>query len=278
MTEVRSVDMIDDNTLPLNGRTHRQSLFWRVLATMGPGLMVCFADTDGPCLITAADSGAEFGYKLLMLQIVLAPILFIAQELTVRLGLLRGMGVVGLLKVDAGRIWALLVAIPLLASCFFGLLSEYSAIGQTMTFWNWPVWVTNSCITCLLLTLALSGSYNCAEKVGLTLGACQMLLFITMYMAKPDGKQVLDQLVQFPFQEKSYIKLVTSNIGAVIMPWMLAYQQSAICDKGLSEGGADPLVNRTNRYFCRLLPDSGCYGSNAGNRWRSGYASAWPDS
>merc|ERR1719225_451339 len=99
MTEVRSVDMMDDNALPLNGRSHRQSLFWRVLATMGPGLMVCFADTDGPCLITAADSGAEFGYKLLMLQIVLAPILFIAQELTVRLGLLRGMGIVGLLKV-----------------------------------------------------------------------------------------------------------------------------------------------------------------------------------
>jgi len=238
--------MIDDNmrsqSLQLNGRSHQQSLFRRVLATIGPGLMVCFADTDGPCLITAADSGAEYGYRLLMLQILLAPILFVAQELTVRLGLLRGMGVVGLVKADAGKTWALLVAIPLLASCFFGLQSEYSVIGQTMTFWGWPVWVTNSCITCLLLVLALSGSYNCAEKVGLTLGACQMLLFITMFMAKPDGKQVLDQLVQFPVQDSGYIKLVTSNIGAVIMPWMLAYQQSAICDKGLSEGGAEHLL------------------------------------
>jgi len=203
--------------------------------------MVCFADTDGPCLITAADSGAEFGYKLLLLQIVLAPILFIAQELTVRLGLLRGMGLVGLLKVDAGRIWAMLVAAPLLVSCFIGLLSEYSAIGQTMTFWGWPVWVTNSCITCLLLVLALSGSYNFAEKVGLSLGACQMLLFVTMFMAKPNGEEVLHQVVQFPFQDSNYIKLVTSNIGAVIMPWMLAYQQSAVCDKGLSEGGAEHL-------------------------------------
>jgi Mn2+/Fe2+ NRAMP family transporter len=176
-----------------------------------------------------------------MLQIVLAPILFIAQELTVRLGLLRGMGIVGLLKVDAGKIWAMLVAAPLLVSCFIGLLSEYSAIGQTMTFWGWPVWVTNSCITCLLLVLALSGSYNCAEKVGLTLGACQMLLFVTMFMAKPNGEEVLHQVVQFPFQDSNYIKLVTSNIGAVIMPWMLAYQQSAVCDKGLSEGGAEHL-------------------------------------
>jgi len=117
--------MIDDNmrsqSLQLNGRSHQQSLFRRVLATIGPGLMVCFADTDGPCLITAADSGAEYGYRLLMLQILLAPILFVAQELTVRLGLLRGMGVVGLVKADVGKIWALLVAITVLASCFFGL-------------------------------------------------------------------------------------------------------------------------------------------------------------
>jgi len=238
--------MIDDNvrsqSLLMNGRSRQQSFFWRVLATIGPGLMVCFADTDGPCLITAADSGAVYGYKLLMLQIVLAPILFVAQELTVRLALLRGMGVVGLVKADVGRVWALLVAIPLLASCFFGLQSEYSAIGQTMRFWGWPVWVTNTCITCLLLVLALSGSYNCAEKVGLTLGAFQMLLFITMFMAKPDGQQVFDQLLDFPLQDSGYIKLMTSNIGAVIMPWMLAYQQSAICDKGLSEEGAEHLL------------------------------------
>jgi len=231
--DVRDINVPSQSLLP----SRQRSLFWRVLATMGPGLMVCFADTDGPCLLTA-----QFKYKLLILQIALAPILFVAQELTVRLGLLRGKGVVGLLKADVGKIWAWLVALPLLASCFFGLLSEYSAIGQTMTFWGWPVWVTNTCITFMLLVLALSGSYNCAEKVGLTLGACQVLLFITMFMAKPEGNLLLEQLVEFPFQDPDYVKLVTANIGAVIMPWMLAYQQSAICDKGLSEGGAEHLL------------------------------------
>lgn len=64
-------------------------LWRRLLSTIGPGLMTCMADTDGPCLITAALSGAQWRYSLLLLQIGLVPILFIAQELAVRLGIVR---------------------------------------------------------------------------------------------------------------------------------------------------------------------------------------------
>jgi Mn2+/Fe2+ NRAMP family transporter len=39
--------------------------------------------------------------------------------------------------------------------------------------------------------------------------------------------------VQIPFAEKAYLYLVAANIGAVIMPWMIFYQQSAIADKRL---------------------------------------------
>ena len=43
----------------------KPNFFVRLLMTMGPGLMVCFADTDGSCLITAADSGSNWRYELL---------------------------------------------------------------------------------------------------------------------------------------------------------------------------------------------------------------------
>merc|ERR1719436_1237213 len=59
------------------------SFSWRLV---GPGLLVCLADTDAGCLIVAAQSGYRWGYSLLLLQVVLIPILFAAQELTVRLG------------------------------------------------------------------------------------------------------------------------------------------------------------------------------------------------
>ena len=45
------------------------------------------ADTDAGSVITAAQSGAQWGYRLLLLQLLLMPILYIVQELTVRLGI-----------------------------------------------------------------------------------------------------------------------------------------------------------------------------------------------
>jgi len=42
------------------------------------------ADTDAGSVVAAAQSGAQSRYSMLMLQVVLIPILYIVQELTVR--------------------------------------------------------------------------------------------------------------------------------------------------------------------------------------------------
>ena len=47
------------------------------MAVAGPGLVVMLADTDAGSIITAAQSGATWGYRLLLLQAVLIPILFV---------------------------------------------------------------------------------------------------------------------------------------------------------------------------------------------------------
>jgi len=206
-----------------------------MLAVMGPGLMACLADTDGPCLLTAAQSGAQWGYALLALQLALVPVLFSAQELTARLGIVRGMGMTAMLRQDVGPIAAWLVSTPLLAACVLGLLSEFSIIGQTMTFWGVPVWASNSAVSLTLLSVAATGSYAVAETAGLAMGICQVAFFLTMFMAAPKLGSMAEGLVRFPLDQPEFVKLVTANIGAVIMPWMLAYQQSAICNKGIGQ-------------------------------------------
>jgi len=218
-------------------RVENRSVLGRVLRTMGPGLMVCFADTDGSCLITAADSGAEWRYKLLLLQVILIPILYFAQELTVRLALVKGKGLCGCLRDAVGPFGAWCVALPLLGDCFLALISEFTVIAETIQVcWNVPLWITASAFLVLMLLLALTGSYHVAEKVGLAAGVLQVLFFATMFMNPINVSQLGGDLVTFPFNKPDYVKLITANIGAVIMPWMLAYQQSATCEKGLAEG------------------------------------------
>jgi Mn2+/Fe2+ NRAMP family transporter len=95
------------------------------LAVIGPGLVVMLADTDAGSLITAAQSGAVWGYKLLALQLILIPILYIAQELTVRLGLVTGMGHGELIKAKFGNAWAWLSVSTLIISCIGAILSDF---------------------------------------------------------------------------------------------------------------------------------------------------------
>jgi Mn2+/Fe2+ NRAMP family transporter len=96
--------------------------------------------------------------------------------------------------------------------------------------------VTCNCVVSLaLLGLALTGSYEIPEKVGLSMGLCQVAFFATMYISGPSMDDMVTDLQRFPVGKGNFSSIVTANIGAVIMPWMLAYQQSSMVRKGLSK-------------------------------------------
>jgi Mn2+/Fe2+ NRAMP family transporter len=50
------------------------------------------ADTDAGSLIAASQSGAQWGYRMVLPQVILIPILYVVQEMTVRLGIITGEG------------------------------------------------------------------------------------------------------------------------------------------------------------------------------------------
>src|SRR5579875_1361054 len=87
-----------------------------LLAVWGPGLIVMLADTDAGCLITAAQSGAQQGFRLVGPELVLIPILYLVQEMTVRLGTTTGLGHGALIRQRFGKRWAMLSASTLFVS------------------------------------------------------------------------------------------------------------------------------------------------------------------
>ena len=93
----------------------------RFLAVAGPGVVVMLADTDAGSVITAAQSGAQWGYSLLLLQFLLIPVLYIVQELTVRLGMVTGKGHAELIKEHFGTVWAWVSVTTLIVSCIGAL-------------------------------------------------------------------------------------------------------------------------------------------------------------
>ena len=205
----------------------------RYAAIFGPGLVVMLADTDVGSIITAAQSGAQWGYRLLLLQIVLMPILFMVQELTVRLGLHTGRGHGELIADTFGRAWAWVSVAGLAVAVFGALITELSGVAGIGELYGVPRGLSLSLATIALLAVVLTGSYRRVERIAIALGLFELAFFIVAWMAQPGIAEMAQGAVTIPYANKEYVYLAAANIGAVIMPWMVFYQQSAIADKGL---------------------------------------------
>ncbi len=211
----------------------RPRMFLRFLAVTGPGLVVMLADTEVGSIITAAQSGVAWGYRLLLLQFLLIPILYVVQELTVRLGIFTGKGHGELIRDTFGAGWAWLSAAGLTIATIGALLTEFSGVAGVGELYGVPRGVSLILAVMFLLVIALTGSYRRVERIAIALGLFEFVFFAVAFLARPDPAQIAAQMFHPALANSDYLYLVAANIGAVIMPWMIFYQQSAVADKKL---------------------------------------------
>jgi len=210
--------------------------FWKLLLLVaGPGLVVMLADTDAGSVITAAQSGAQFGYRLLVFQLILIPILFIVQELAVRLGLITQKGHGELIKEHFGKGWAWLSVSTLMVSCVGALLTEFAGIEGVGQLFGVPPWISISMTILFLVIVVATGTYRQVEVVAILIGLFELAFVAVAAISHPSVHAMITAIKNQPLRDPNYLFLIAGNVGAVIMPWMVFYQQSAVIDKGLNE-------------------------------------------
>jgi Mn2+/Fe2+ NRAMP family transporter len=205
----------------------------RFVAVLGPGLVVMLADTDVGSIVTAGQSGVQWGYKLLGLQLILIPILYMVQELTVRLGVFTGKGHGELIRDSFGKVWAWVSVAGLAVATVGAILTELSGVAGVGQLYGVPKAVSLALAGGALLLIVLTGSYRRVERAAIAVGLFELAFFIVAVSAHPKLSDVVSQATNVPFANRQYLYLVAANIGAVIMPWMVFYQQSAVADKKL---------------------------------------------
>jgi Mn2+/Fe2+ NRAMP family transporter len=229
---------------------------WRIFAiAAGPGLVAMFADTDAGSIITVAQSGAQWGYRLLLPNLLFIPFMFIAQELAMRLGLGARKGALEMVRLRFGRIPALLLLAVLAASCFGALVSEMSGLAGAGEAVGLPVAATMIIAVVGLTAMVVTGSYRSVERVALFLGLFEAAFLVMAWRAGPDAASVLVQAAQPPLANHDYLYLLAANLGTSVIPWALLYQQSASVDKGLAVRhfhGAR-LETFTGVVFCQVI-------------------------
>jgi len=207
----------------------------RLLAVVGPGIVVAFADTEAGSITTAASSGAQFGMKLVLLQLLLIVPLFVVQEMTVRLGTVTGKGHAQLIRENYGLVWCWVSLGTMLVTNVAALVTEFIGIaGAALIFGISPTLMIVAAAT-ILIGVSFSGAYKRAEMWALGLCLLELLFIPAAFAAHPSPMSIVRDGIfgSQPLGNRDYLLLIASNIGAVIMPWMIFYQQSATVDKGI---------------------------------------------
>ncbi|MCL4321974.1 MAG: divalent metal cation transporter [Deltaproteobacteria bacterium] len=219
-------------------RYRYKRIFYRALhffKVLGPGFIVMIADMDAGSITTAGVSGANWGYKLIPLQILLIPILYLVQSMTSRLGCVTRKGHGELIREFYGEKWAMFATLTLFLVVFSALITEFSGIAASGEIFGIPKVYTVGISFLILLFVVFTGSYKKAENIALIFSLSGFVFIPAAIFAHPDIHEIIFNglFAKQPLNNKDYIWLIAANAGAVIMPWMIYYQQSATVDKNL---------------------------------------------
>jgi len=208
----------------------------RSIAVWGPGLLVMLADTDAGNVVTAAQGGAQWGYRLLPLVLLLIPMLAMVQELTVRLGVATGLGHGELIRARFGLAAAWLSTLALAGAVIGSLITEFTGVAGVGELFGLSRAFTLPLAAAVLLVIVASGSYKRVERTALVIGLFQFAFFIVAWAAHPGLEALARDAIDLPVRNRDFLFMAAAVIGATFNPWMVFYQQSATVEKRLGPG------------------------------------------
>ena len=208
----------------------------RWIYVWGPGLLVMLADTDAGNVVTAAQAGTQWGYRLLPLLLLLIPMLYMVQELTVRLGIYAECGHAELIRERFGVRWAWLSMAGLAAATIGSLVTEFTGVAGIGELYGLSRVVALAIGAAALLAVVATGSYRRVERIAIVIGLFELVFFAVAWAAHPNPAIMAKDALDLPLGNREFMYLAAAVIGAVFNPWMIFYQQSAIADKKLRPG------------------------------------------
>jgi NRAMP (natural resistance-associated macrophage protein)-like metal ion transporter len=226
-------------TLHRSARSRRQLGIF--LAVLGPGIITMVADNDAGGISTYAVTGSKYGFSLLWILVILVPVAYYIQEMTVRLGAVTKRGHAEAVFEGFGPVWGWFMVFDLLVVNWLTLITEYIGMVEAMNLFGVPPLVTYAGVTAVLLAIVMSGRYWTFEK--LTLAFCVFnLVYIPAALwamqepSAPSWGLVAEGLLKPGAQgglSPEFLFVLLAIIGTTITPWQIFFQQSSVVDKGL---------------------------------------------
>jgi Mn2+/Fe2+ NRAMP family transporter len=221
------------NDAPVTTRSRRVRLTV-LLGVLGPGLIAANAGNDAGGIATYASAGAQFGYRMLFVMVLVTVGLVVVQEMAARLGAFTGEGLVSLMREQFSLRVATFAVLCLVVANVGLVVSEFAGIGAAFELFGVSRYVAIPVAAVVLWSLVVFGSYRYAERIFLVLSLAFVAYPIAAVLGRPNWHAVASNTVVPHFLgTRGFLFLVVALIGTTITPYMQLYQAAAVADRGI---------------------------------------------
>ena len=210
-----------------------------LLAIVGPGLIVMVGDNDAGAFSTYGQAGQNYGTHLLWTFVLLIPILYVNQEMVLRLGAVSGVGHARLILERFGRFWGAFSVIDLFLLNALTIVTEFIGITLAAGYLGVPKIVAVLLAGLVIVASAMTGSFRRFERIAIAFCAGSLLLIPLYVLSHPAAGQVATGFVLPTMpggsgQLGTVMLLIIGIVGTTVAPWQLFFQQSYVIDKRIT--------------------------------------------
>ncbi|MFB9924944.1 NRAMP family divalent metal transporter [Amycolatopsis halotolerans] len=219
-------------------RTGLSAKLKTLLAIVGPGLIVLVGDNDAGAFATYGQAGQNYGPKLLGTLLLLVPVLYVNQEMVLRLGAVTGVGHARLILERFGKFWGAFSVIDLFLLNALTLVTEFIGITMATRYLGLPTVPSVALAAAVIIGAAFTGSFRRFERIAIFFCLGSLTLIPVYVFAHPAPAEMLGGLVPTmpagPGGMAELMLLIIAIVGTTVAPWQLFFQQSYVIDKRIT--------------------------------------------
>jgi Mn2+/Fe2+ NRAMP family transporter len=215
------------------------------LAFLGPGLIAANAGNDAGAVATWSSVGAQYGYALLWVLVVITISLSVVQEMCARMGAATGKGLSDLIRERFGVRGAAFAMSTLLVANILITISEFAGIAAACELFGISKYITVPLAAIGIWFVITRGSYDRVEKIFLVMSFAFFTYPIAAILAHPNWLDVAHGFVPSVQLKSTYLLLLIGTVGTTITPYMQLFIQSSVAEKGVTMEHYKPERNET---------------------------------
>jgi Mn2+/Fe2+ NRAMP family transporter len=180
----------------------------------------------------------DYGTTLLWTLALLIPVLYVNQEMVLRLGAVSRVGHARLILERLGKFWGVQRHRSIFLLNALTIVTEFIGISLALDYLGVPKLWGVLVAAALIMIAAATGSFRRFERFSLVLVFGSLLLVPVFLMVHPSVGQMAADFFVPKLPEGSPLSevmlLIIAIVGTTVAPWQLFFQQSYVIDKRIS--------------------------------------------